>query len=279
MSECEVVGQDFDKTKSEDCHKVKRREAILKLAPPEKYESQHSWSKWSEPVFIIIVFIVITIAHDKVRPVTSQSWMFLLALMFVWMPAAQSWIHLNKWVMTLFLASTWAKSIHRLCGCVWACVHPCKWVQVLCVCLCTYASVYARLWVSVCASCLESRVSLRWATADILVCFNPLANKTAGNHQKNTSSWTGRTAWEKIGEEVCTPVWMKNKLRPGSRERGEKGEGGLSTRCRKKSAICVVCVCVCHSMEEVTLAAAVSVASVQRHLTTCIYHSLIEGEG
>lgn len=165
--------------------------------------------------------------------------------MFVWMPAAQSWIHLNKWVMTLFLASTRAKSIHRLCGCVWACVHPCKWVQVLCVCLCTYASVYARLWVSVRASCLESRVSLRWATADILVCFNPLANKTAGNHQKNTSSWTGRTAWEKIGEEVCTPVWMKNKLKPGSRERREKGEGGLSTRCKKKSVICVWCRCVC----------------------------------
>lgn len=39
------------------------------------------------------------------------------------------------------------------------------------------------------------------------------------------------------------------------------------------------CVRVCHSMEEVTLAAAASVASVQRHLTTCIYHSLIEREG
>lgn len=40
-------------------------------------------------------------------------------------------------------------------------------------------------------SWLESSSSLRWAAADILVCFKPLANKTAGNHQKNASSWTG----------------------------------------------------------------------------------------
>lgn len=38
-------------------------------------------------------------------------------------------------------------------------------------------------------------------------------------------------------------------------------------------------VCACHSVEEVTVAAVVSVASVQRHLTTCIYHSLIEKKG
>ncbi len=52
--------------------------------------------------------------------------------------------------------------------------------------------------------------------------------------------------------------------------------------CRKELVVCAlvcVCVCVCRSMEEVALAAAVSVASVQRHLTTCIYHSLIEREG
>lgn len=60
--------------------------------------------------------------------------------------------------------------------------------------------------------------------ADILVCFNPLANKTAGNHQKNTSSWTGRRAWGR-GEEVCALVGMKNNLnKQGMRERG--GEGG-----------------------------------------------------
>jgi len=47
--------------------------------------------------------------------------------------------------------------------------------------------------------------------------------------------------------------------------------------------VCVymhVCVCVSQhgGSVEVALAAAVSVASVQRHLTTCIYHSLIERE-
>lgn len=52
--------------------------------------------------------------------------------------------------------------------------------------------------------------------------------------------------------------------------------------CRKELGVCAcwhVCACVCRSVEEVALAAAVSVASVQRHLTTCIYHSLIERGG
>ena len=84
-------------------------------------------------------------------------------------------------------------------------------------------------------SWLESRASLRWAAADILVCFNPLANKTAGNHQKNTSSWTGRRAWggkgekrrreERKGEEVCIPVWIK-KRRVETRNERKRGERG-----------------------------------------------------
>lgn len=119
------------------------------------------------------------------------------------------------------------------CIYVWACAHPCKWAQVY-VCARAHMPVFMQGCVLVYVSWLESRASLRWAAADILVCFNPLANKTAGNHQKNTSSWTGRRAWggrgeERRGEEY-TPVWINNKLKQGMEEREEeKGEGGLGT--------------------------------------------------
>ena len=133
---------------------------------------------------------------------------------FCWMQNEHSWIQQSKWVMTLSLAATQAKLIHRWCRCVcvtpclcvlprvcvWAPAHPRKWAQVY-VCVCAHMPVFMHACVLVCVSWLESRASLRWAAADILVCFNPLANKTAGNHQKNTSSWTGRRAWGGRGEE------------------------------------------------------------------------------
>lgn len=62
----------------------------------------------------------------------------------------------------------------------------------------------------------------------------------------------------------------------------EVGEVDWAHESRKEleAGVCwSVFACVCHKVEEVGLAAAVSVASVQRHLTTCIHHSLIEKEG
>lgn len=93
---------------------------------------------------------------------------------------------------------------------VWICALSCVSVGGLVfinVNECRFMSKFAHISLGLCTnvcqcvSWLESRAGLRWAAADILVCFNPLANKTAGNHQKNTSSWTGRRAWGGRGEE------------------------------------------------------------------------------
>lgn len=93
----------------------------------------------------------------------------------------------------------------------------------------------------------------------------------------------GEKRGEEKVEEVCIPVLIKKSVETrNERKRGERGWVDWTHGCRKELVVCVcvrVCACVCRSMEEVALAAAVSVASVQRHLTTCIYHSLIEREG
>lgn len=101
-----------------------------------------------------------------------------------------------------------------------------------------------------------------------------------------SSGEEGRKEERKKVEEVCIPVLIKKKSveTRNERKKGERGWADWAHGCRKELVWCVcvcvcVCACVCHSMEEVALAAAVSVASVQRHLTTCIYHSLIEREG
>ncbi len=102
-------------------------------------------------------------------------------------------------------------------------------------------------FVSVCVFWLESWAGLRWAAADILVCFNPLANKTAGNHQKNPPAGQGGEHWvgeKRRGEDVWTQVWIKKELKQGMKERREKREGlDWAHRCREELVVCV-CVCV-----------------------------------
>lgn len=85
-------------------------------------------------------------------------------------------------------------------------------------------------FVSVCVSWLESRASLRWAAADILVCFNPLANKTAGNHQKNPPA--GQGGEHGVGEERSKEKRRGSvgagldKKRVETRNERKKGEEG-----------------------------------------------------
>lgn len=139
--------------------------------------------------------------------------------------------------MTLSLALTPAKLTHRHFRCVLAfCVCGPVFIHEneyrFYVYVCVHMLVFMHNGVLGCAFWLESKARLRWAMADILVCFNPLANKAAGNHQKNTSSWTGRTAWGEGG---------RGEERTGRKECEKEGSRGTDWAHGrwKKFAVCV----------------------------------------
>lgn len=79
--------------------------------------------------------------------------------------------------------------------------------------MCAGLCVVGLLHRCVCVSWLKSRASLRWPVADILVCFNSLANKTTGNHQRKKTPPAGQGGEDegRRGEDVCTLFQKKRR--------------------------------------------------------------------